>query len=191
MRNILLSLFSLTVLFTACNNERLTLQEEIQSLEKKAMADSSNFNFNPKVQAELGDKMIAYADKFPEDKKSEEYLFKAAAMYIGMGQSEKAINTLEKYIKLYPGGKFRARATFNIGYVYDTQVHNKEKAIKAYEEYVREFPKDSLVKDTQMMLLYLKSNVSDEALADSFLKKASADSAAESAGKEANKKAAR
>lgn len=155
----------------------MKMQEEIQALEKKTIADSSNFTFDTKAQNELGEKLIAYADKFPEDKKAQEYLFKAASLYIGMGQSEKALNTLRKYVKTYPGGEFTARAAFNIGYVYDTQLHDTKKAKEAYQDFINKYPDDSLARDTRMMIQLLDNNVSDEALADSFLKKATEDSA--------------
>lgn len=147
------------------------MQDEILALEKKAIADSSNFTFDVKVQNELGTKLIAFAEKFPEDKQSDEYLFKAASIYIGMGQSQKALETLRKYLKVYPGGKKAPEAVFNIGYVYDTQLHDAVKARESYEAFITNYPQHPLAKDTRMMIELLDMHMSDEDLVHSFLAK--------------------
>lgn len=154
------------------------MRDEIEALEKKVMPDSSAIVFDVNVQNQLGEKLVNYAEKFPEDEHAEDYLFKAASLYIGMGQSEKAIETLHKYLKTYPGGKHRARIAFNLGYVYDTQLHDMVKAEKAYRDFVNKYPDDPLAADAKLLILQMESKVSDEALVDSFLKKAGTDSAA-------------
>ncbi len=170
MNKVLIALFSI-VLLAACNSERSQMQDEIAALEKKAITDSSNFTFDVKVQNELGVKLVAYAEKFPEDKQSDEYLFKAASLYIGMGQGQKALDALRKYLKVYPGGKKAPEAVFNIGYVYDTQLHDPVKARESYEAFISNYPDHALAKDTRTMIEMLDKHMSDEDLVHGFLAK--------------------
>jgi outer membrane protein assembly factor BamD (BamD/ComL family) len=172
MNKIIIALAATVLLFTACDNERLKMRNHIQELEGKVVKDSASFTFDDKVRAQLAIEQIAYADKFPEDNKSEEYLFKAAGLYIGMNKPKDAIATLDKYAAKYPDGKNAGQAMFNKGFVYDTQLHDVENAKKAYQAFITKFPNHPLAKDAQATIGILNSGVSEDDLIKGFLKKA-------------------
>lgn len=178
MNKIIIAILSISLFVVACNNERSQMRDEIAALEKKVVLDSSSFTFDTKVQQELGVKLLAYAEKFPEDKNAEGYMFKAASLYVGMADSQKSLATLRKYLKAFPNGKNAPQAIFNIGYVYDTQLHDPVKARESYEAFITKYPTHPLAKDTKMMIELLDKHMTDEELVDGFLKKEKADSAA-------------
>lgn len=171
MKKVAIALVALTVLFTACKSERDKMEENIANLEKNLIADSSAIAFSTKAQTELATAFLTYADKFPEDKKAQEYVYKAGSLYIGMKNGPKAIEVFQRYIKSYPEGANIGQAYFNIAFVYENQLHDKPKAIEAYKTYISKFPNHPLAKDAATTLGYLESGKTDLDIVHGFLQK--------------------
>lgn len=182
MNKIFFALAAVAVLFTtACNDERLKMRNHIQELEGKVVKDSSSFTFDDKVRVELAKEMVAYADKFPDDSKAGDYLFKAGGLYIGMDKGKEAIDIFNKYVKAHPDGEHAPQAMFNIGFVYDTQLKDIPKAKAAYQAFVDKFPNHQLANDTRTTIKLLGSGESEDDMIKRFLKNAN-DSIAKAEG---------
>jgi tetratricopeptide (TPR) repeat protein len=173
MKKLVIAFAAALVLFTtACENERLKMRNHIQELEGKVVKDSSSFTFDDKVRADLAKEMVIYAEKFPDDKKSEDYMFKAGGLYIGMNKGKEAIDIFEKYIKKYRENANTAQAMFNIGFVYDTQLHDVPKAKDAYKAFITKYPSHPLAKDAEATVKMLDSGESEDDMIKRFLKNA-------------------
>jgi outer membrane protein assembly factor BamD (BamD/ComL family) len=184
MNKLIVAFAAALVLFTtACENERLKMRNHIQELEGKVVKDSSSFTFDDKVRADLAKEMVTYAEKFPEDKKSEDYLFKAGGLYIGMNKGKEAIDIFDKYLKKYPTGANAAQAMFNIGFVYDTQLHDMQKAKDGYRAFVAKFPTHPLAKSAEVTANQLDSGETEDQMIQRFLKNANDSIAAAEAKK--------
>lgn len=162
--------FIVITMLAACKGERGKMQDQIAELETKVIVDSSTMEFNPKVEQDIAKTCLAYADKFPEDEKAQEYLYKATSIYIGMKKSEDAIKLCERYIKQYPNGPQAAQCYFNIGYIYDDQLHHSDKAIAGYKAFIAKYPNHPLAKDATFRLMPLESGISDLDLVHKFMK---------------------
>lgn len=172
MNKILFAFLTAAILgFAACNTERSKMEEEIADLEKKVVKDSSNYIFDEKVRSVLLVKFVAFADKFPEDKKSGEYLFKAGSTYMGMGQNHKAIEVFNKYLNYFKDGEHAPQVMINLGTVYD-KMGNTPKALESYNNFIAKYPEHPLTADVKILAGNLNNGISEDDMIKGFLKKA-------------------
>ena len=67
-------------------------------------------------------------------------LIKKAELSVVVGQNNEALAAYQKLLSDYPKSILRDKAEFGIGEVYQFQLKEKEKAIRAYEELLALYP---------------------------------------------------
>ena len=100
---------------------------DIKNGETKLFGDSVK-ELDKNVASEVFKNYIHYADTYKEDTSSASYLFKAADLSNGLGRPLEAIKIYERMRKLYPDYRKSSVALFMQGFIYETAVHDKEKA---------------------------------------------------------------
>ena len=150
MKNILycLLLTPYCLLQTSCTSEQQKLENAIAAKEKELYGDTTmTIDFS-----KAKDMIALYADfakKYPDDKKAEDYLFKAGEVSMGTMQSNVAIKYFEQYYEKFPKDEKAPYSLFMQGFIYETQVKNIEKAKWYYEKFIHDFPAHKLAQDAK------------------------------------------
>lgn len=170
----LLTVYCLLLTLISCTSEQQKLQQAIDAKEKELYGDSTMVMDFAKAK----DMIALYADfakKYPEDKKAEDYLFKAGEVSMGAMQSNVAIKYFEQYYEKYPKAEKAPYSLFMQGFIYETQVKNIEKAKWCYEKFIHDFPTHKLAEDAKYSIANLGK--SEEELIKEFEAKLKSDSA--------------
>ena len=157
MRKIVVSVAAaLCITLMACESPKEKSLKEIETLEAQ---DSV---FNPENLEKQKNAYLAFADKYPDDERTPEFLFKSAQR-IGAIAAEKnnvqlheeAIQLFEKIISTYPKNHYAEESMFLIGFVYENHLNNAEKAKYAYEKFLQQYPNSELAEDAKKAITYL------------------------------------
>ena len=136
---------------TGCNPPREKSLAKIRSLETRLFSpDAMSFD---KVKADS--LMILYADfieDHPSDSLAPGYLFKAANLSMNSGDSKKAIELFDRYLKEYPDGINAGLSMFFKAFIYENMIRNLEKAKETYLLFIERYPENDFVKDAEMAL---------------------------------------
>lgn len=172
-----ISCFSfLCLLLVSCASEQERAEKAIAAKEKELIGDSTMALDFSKAR----DMLKLYADyikKYPDAPLSENYLFKAAEISMGMMQSNVAIKYFGQFYEKYPQSEKAPYSLFMQGFVYETQLKDLEKAKWYYEKFISEFPEHQLVSDARFSIEHLGK--SEEELIREFEAMLKRDSAAE------------
>lgn len=101
------------------------------------------------------DKYVKYANKFPKDTASPEFLFKAAEIAINFGRPSDAVNYLSRIEARYKDFNKYGTCLFLKGFVYNYHLNNKAEAEKYYSRFIEEYPDHALVEDAKSALMFL------------------------------------
>jgi len=170
MKRIDLLLFALiAMIFTAsCTKGRENRITEIRELEKNKL-----FSNEGKPDKEMGNKLIkayiAFADDFPVDSLSPEFLFAASRINVLNANYQPAIDILNRIIENYPDNKRMPDCLFTRANIYETYLHNLVEARKSYEKLIADYPEHPFSQDAAILIENLGK--SPEELLESILKK--------------------
>lgn len=145
MRKLFAIVFVISVVF-ACKSPKEELIAEIVKLENSDSAFSIN---------QITDLYIAYssfANKYPDDEHTPEYLFKAAQQCNVLNKADEGILLFEKLIANYPKSKFCEQALFSIAFSYENNKNDFVNARKYYERFMQKYPQSELVEDAQLSI---------------------------------------
>lgn len=144
-------LFLVTSILVSCDNQEASLQS-IKDIE------SQLFNSNNKVSLDkdLAEKAIAaytsYASKYKDDPETPGYLFKAADVHRGLRQNDKAIEVWENIYNTYPDFEKAPHCLFLMGFSYENDLKNLDKAKGLYEQFLSKYPNHDLADDVQFSI---------------------------------------
>lgn len=146
----LISIIALTVLITACSNEKDKAYSRIKSIEKELLQNKEITNDS------LARLFISLSDEYVKnnikDEKSPELLFKSAEVSSGIGMYDHAISNFLKIVYSYPKFNKATESLFLIGFIYDSNLMNTEQAKHFYQEFLTKHPNHSLAKDAAACL---------------------------------------
>jgi tetratricopeptide (TPR) repeat protein len=146
--------------------ERQVYFKEMERLEREIKMSEGE---NKKVQARsLVENYKGYADKFPLDSLSAEFLFKAGNICIGLEDYTYAITFFDRTAEHFPDYLRRPESIYMAGFVYDYHMSQKGKAKEYYEKVIEEYPNHIFATDAKLAIeaLYM----TDEELIRKFEK---------------------
>lgn len=157
------------VLLSGCGNppstktsEQQLLAARIDSLEAILLNDSLE------VSDATGSAVIKayfkFADTWPQDSSSVDYLFKAADVMRGMYRIQDAVQTLDLVVKRYPESEKAPAALFYAGFILHTDAEQNNMAIEYFERLIASFPNHPLSDDARNLMPLL--HLSEEQLMD-------------------------
>ncbi len=158
--------FILVLLFS-CNNpkenkvmsEKEKITAEIESLEK----DIAKAEVLDKEKAQnIINKYLNYANKYPNDTITPEYLFKAAEIAMNSEQPHNSVRYLQKIEQEYPEYINYPTCIFMIGHIYDYYIKDFNKAKDYYNKYINDYPKHTFVEDAKSAVMFI--GIEDEEL---------------------------
>ena len=162
------------LLCTSCNNavvqnEKYTSIAVIDSFQKK-MFDSKSMQLDKNLALQGISAYITFAEKYPNDSVSAEYLFRASDLSRAVGDNNKAILTLDKICKQYPSYKKISECIFLQGYYYQEYFKDTTKAKEYYNLLLAKYPKHPFANDAKaLMSMFGKT---DEQMIKEFEQKA-------------------
>jgi tetratricopeptide (TPR) repeat protein len=122
----------------AAEQRRANLKVRIDSLEKVLQAKTEIFDRESALK--LVQSYQDYYNQNTSDTIAGEYLFRAASMSVTLKKPQQAINQLSTYYDVYKTASRRPEALYLIGFIYDNEVKNSDKAKEYYNRVIEVFP---------------------------------------------------
>jgi TolA-binding protein len=131
------------------NSEKKKAIEKITASEAKIFGDSTATIPDQKTGMEMIQAYVDYANAWPKDTISAEFLFKGAEIAMNLNQSGLAIEYYNRILLNYPEFKKRPYCVFLQAFILENQMNQYEQAKARYQEFIDKYPDHVLVKDAQ------------------------------------------
>ncbi len=145
----------------SCGNSSNQDVVKIKAAEAKLRSAPANQRMDETIANEAIQSYTEYADKHKGDSASAGYLFLAADIMRGIGKSKECLPIYERILKEHPNYSKAATCLFLIGFTYDNDLKNLEKAKEVYQQFLIKYPSHELVKDVQFSLDHLGKSPED------------------------------
>ncbi len=130
----------------ACQSPKEKLIEQITQLE------NSDSAFSITQITDLYWSYASFVEKYPDDERAPEFLFKAAQRSSILNKAKEGIGFFEKLISTYPNSKFCEQALFSIAFSYENNLNDFVKARKYYEQFLQKYPTSDLAEDAKLSI---------------------------------------
>jgi len=158
MKNTILLILSITVLFACSNNktsdaiaEKQTSRYYIDSLEKRMFNAQSM-----ELDKDLASKGIAayqeYVQAFPDDSLSPEFIFRSSDLSRALGDNRMSIEYLDQLTKKYPTYKKMPECLFLQGYYHQEFFKDTVQAKMYYDQLISKYPNHAFVDDAKALM---------------------------------------
>ncbi len=147
----------LTFIFVqqACTHNKSTLKKEkqaqVEALEKQLYQTSKGI-IDKKKAANMIHLYQNYANTFPQDSLSPQYLFRAADISLNVFHSDATIALFDKIMKDYPNFEGSPQLLFLKAFTYDYYMHKTDSASIYYHAFLNKYPKHPFAQDAKMSL---------------------------------------
>ncbi len=142
----------------ACGSRPKPLAEKNQLIEKIADVEKQLYRLDT-INKSLADSIIElyvyYANKFPQDSLSPEYLFKAAEIGINSFRAKDAIDFLTRIENNYKSFDKYVSCLFLKAFIYENYLKDFENAKKYYQLIIDKYPEHKLAKDAEAAIIYI------------------------------------
>jgi len=151
MKKTYLILLAATLLFTACptSSRHDKLLNEIRKTEQEIF--SRNFDVILEKSQHLMDLYIAFAEEFPQDSLTPEFLFSCATVASATQQEMFSITLYQRIYNEYPEHALRPVALMHWALAYDN-MGDADRARALYEQFLVMFPDSPFVTDVEHLL---------------------------------------
>lgn len=141
-------------MFACGGNEKKVTEEDLKAVESTLSDERGILNVEA-VPAAV-EQYCAFVKQNPNDPKASEWLFKAMQLEVKAGDSDKAIELTEQLAKDYPEYENVSVALFMLATeVYDTQLHDLDKARATFERVINDYPDTPWAADAKVMIQML------------------------------------
>lgn len=117
--------------------------------EAKIFGDSAATIPDEKTGMEMIQAYTDYANAWPKDTASAEFLFKAAEIAMNLNKSGMAIEYYNRILLNYPEYRKRPYCVFLQAFILENQMNQYDQAKARYQEFIAKYPDHVLVKDAQ------------------------------------------
>jgi outer membrane protein assembly factor BamD (BamD/ComL family) len=188
MKYFLLAFFSFGILFASCQSpEEMAAEKQkkdsIAQLEvkfkyKSAVDSAENLmradkTYNMKNAMSTLKAYNDYAQKYPNDTLTAEYLFRAADLAQGAKQYTQAVNYLETILANHKDYRKSDIACFMAAYIYDTFLedvnHGGDRAVQLYQFVIDHYPNSTWAEQSKVLIKYVGQP--DNVMIDDIIKK--------------------
>ncbi len=163
----LLFVFFISFGLIACQTPKEKLSEKIKANETVLFSDSMK-TLNDSLAMSTLDLYSSFANQFPEDTASVEYLFKAADLALGIRRAPRALESLELLIQRYPQSSKASSALFMQAFIHETAIQDKEGAKALFSQFMEKYPNHPLYSSALASFEQLSAGMSDEDLIRMF-----------------------
>ncbi len=147
------ALQSLTILITglmiiSCSSPRDKAEKKIIGLETTIYSDTTGVIDKTKV-SDLIVQYVDFADKYPDDPKTPDFLYSAANVSMNLMDSQKAIEIFDRLLVEYPNYNKASECLFMKAFIYDNNLQDFDKAKEFYMEFLEMYPDDEFADDAK------------------------------------------
>lgn len=133
-----------------CTNKQKALNNKIEALE-----ESFKKNMGPKIYHAKVNELLKlyeqYAADYKDDSLTVRYIYETANLYMGMNNTDKAMECCNKIIDQYPKSNMVAGAYFFKAFICDEKLKDYECAKAAYKEVFTKFPQSEFAHDSRIL----------------------------------------
>ena len=140
MKSVVL-LFAFVLTMVSCTSDKQKQIETIAKAESELINDTS-LMVNPEKGKAMKEMYLKFADKYPNDTISANYLFKAADLSNGLRDPKSTIEILDRLLTTYPKSQKCASALFLQAFIYDTELKMVDSAKVKVKEFIQRYPTD-------------------------------------------------
>lgn len=139
------------ILLAGCgvNSEKKKVLDRIAVNEAKIFGDSTAAIPDEKTGLEMIQAYTDYANAWPKDTISAEYLFKGAEIAMNLNKSAMAIEYFNRILLSYPDFGKKPYCIFLQAFILENQMNLYDQAKARYQEFVDKYPEHVLAKDAQ------------------------------------------
>ncbi len=148
------------ILLAACTNTKQQLKDKIDSKEK-LLYENKNGRINTKLAREVIIHYRYYAEKFPDDSLSVEYLFKAGDVSVGIAAYDNAFEYFKIISEKYPKSNRAAYSLFLQGYISENNLEDTLNARKYYNEFLEKYPNIEMAESARFSIFNLGKSAED------------------------------
>ncbi len=162
--------------FVACNSSSTNVEEtstptkteQAEEIEKirQSVKGATDDRFAKAEAERLTGFLLSYAEEFPNDTLTPEFIFEAGNIYIGLKDFDKAIANFNRVAKHYPDYIKRPEVLYMTAFVYDYHMNQYGKAKEQYERVIDEYPTHVFAGESKNAIEIL--GMSDEELIERF-----------------------
>jgi len=140
-------------------DEKAELLKTISELEERLFANTEKYDETAAhaIVRHYGN----FAEKYPDDDKTPNFLFKAGEVSMSLNRSGEAIKYFTDLNDKYSSFDKSAYALFLVGFVYDTQIGDTANAKIAYEKFIETYPNHEMVGDAKASIGMLGKSPED------------------------------
>src|SRR5262249_1075877 len=135
----------------SCKPESERAADKIKETEKQLVNDSTR-TLNRQLAEEQLKAYVSFIEKFPEDSRCEEFLYKAAELSNSMGQTAAALEYYHTFSEKYPQSEKTPYALFLQAFIYENQLKNLDRAKELYSDFLSKYPTHELAKDARFSI---------------------------------------
>jgi TolA-binding protein len=147
---IMLLLVSVTLIISCGTNaEKKKILDRIAASEAKIFGDTTATIPDEKTGMEMIQAYTDYANAYPKDTISAEFLFKGAEIAMNLNKSGMAIEYYNRILLSYPAFEKRPYCVFLQAFILENQMNQYDQAKARYQEFIDKYPDHVLVKDAQ------------------------------------------
>ncbi|MCD4746171.1 MAG: tetratricopeptide repeat protein [Bacteroidales bacterium] len=153
MKNLkkLITYFIVLIVFFACSSPKEKAELKIKELENILFSDENKMIDKAKAY-ELIKAYTDFAEKYPDDIRTPEILFKAGDMSMNLSDAVQSIKLFEQIIEQYPDYEKVAQCLFLTGFIYENNLNDLNKAKKIYTEFIEKYPENEFADDAQVSI---------------------------------------
>ena len=150
------------ILLAGCSHNR---DKQIAAITKMEQSLSA-IAVNPQTADSIVTLYVQFADRFSKDSLAPVYLQRAADVSVNVGNTDEALEYIDRIIGEYPDFSDIAGCYFLKGFAYE-QSEQYDLAKEAYTFFVENYPEHNLAADTKKMIPYI--GMSPEQMLDMLL----------------------
>ena len=135
----------------SCKPESDREADKIKETAKQLMNDSTR-TLNRTLAEQQLKAYETFMEKFPEDQRNEEFLYKAAELAGTMGKTAVALDYYHSFYEKYPKSVKAPYALFLQGFIYEEQLKNIDRARELYTAFLASYPDHELAKSARFSL---------------------------------------
>ncbi len=142
----------LVLVLVACSSPKEKMATDIKNTEEELFGDPSNFDLTNEKITDMISKYTDYAEQFPDDPRSADYLFSAAKVLRTTGKYVDAINMWDRIMTEFPDYADFAQCLFLQGFTYENNLSDFDKAGATYKAFLEKYPDHELTDDAEFSL---------------------------------------
>jgi outer membrane protein assembly factor BamD (BamD/ComL family) len=131
--------------------EEASMEEQIEALREEVFSQE-NVKLDRRKALDLINLYVKFAETYPNDPQSPDFLFKAADISINLRRPAKTIQLFDQLMTSYPDYEKVPTALFLKGFVYEDQLQDYDQAKLAYELFLQKYPDSEYADDAEMSL---------------------------------------